>query len=1442
MTKNLRRDPMSSAALSLLPLALAAFAAAAAPVVALGKTILVIGTHPDDEILLAAGRIRAAQQAGDTVKIVVVTNGDAGGGGTARGFSREDESVSSANVLGLSEPNVIFLGYPDGSMRQIYDDPSGTTVFTSEAGQVATYGDRGLGLSDYHFYRTGTHAPYTRNAVLNDLAMLFLAYRPDEVYTHQHVETHPDHQAVALLVSEALASLQQQGQALPTRLYQGIVWMPGAGSSSVVNWPQASTSGWTPTVPYLSRSAPCTAGECLDLTTLEWNRSQHFVQPPELVTNDPATNLKSLAVFHNSTVNSSWFASFVRRDEFFWVNDFASNVALTAQVTASSQDSAGGRTAHKAVDGVVGGDVNAPLTEWVTQGEQAGAWIQLTWPSPVRIAQVNLFDRPNPSENVLGGTLLFGDGTSVGVSALPANGRVQPVTFTPRTVSWVRFRIDQAAGTATGLAELQVLGVPASSTANHWPYFVFGPSPASATIPASQSTLLAAGANDLDGDTLQYQWSAEGGWVWPLGGGYATFTPPAVQAETYVAVTATVSDGHGGSASNVTFVDVTPAATDSFTVSPAAAIGPGSAVGQVVLAAPAPAGGTVVALTSDSGAAAAPGSVTVPAGQTTASFGINVNFVTTATPVLLSASLPGGRRGAALRVVPRSVALSLVPTSVLGGLGGQGLVTLPAAAGSGGAVVQLSSGDPAHVSVPASVTVPAGSQSATFQIATAVVTTATNVAISASYGTTSSAVLQVGPLAVSSVSLSPASVIGGQGITGTVQLNGTATASTAVTLASTIPSVATVPASVTVPAGASSATFAVSTEAVGSGTTFSITATLGASSASTPLTVNPYVPPPPAPNLLASPESIGAAPWSAFGDVTLALGAAVAPDGSQHATRAVSSGGGHALSQSVTVVPGTTYTFSFFARNDGGTAASYSVYDNWHYAEIVPSTSYAAQLSGSAYTRVSVTFVTPAGCQAVSVYPVRDSGGPVDVLLWGAKLEVGSSATGYGTLGGASLSLGQQTVLGGSALSAQVTLASPVPAGGAVVVLASNDLSAATVPATVTVPAGATTASFSVTTYATSGARSVQLSASLGGTQVATLLVVPPAVALSLQPTGVLGGSTGQGLVTLPAAAWAGGVVVQLASDDPASASVPATVTVPAGAQSATFSIATAAVAAATDVTLSATFGTTSTAVLQVGPLAVSSVSLSPVSVTGGQAATGTVQLNGTAAASTVVALASTLPGVASVPTSVTVAAGASSASFAVNTVAVTSSTTFSITASMGASSAAAPLTVTPYVPPAPNPNLLGGAETIGATPWMVLGDLTSLVGAGTTPDGTQHATRVVSSGGGHALMQSVTVVPGTTYTLSFFARSNGGTAASYSVYDNWHYAELVPPTSYAPQLNGSAFTRVSVTFTVPAGCQLVNVYPLRDSGGPVDLLLWGAKLETGAASTGFVSQLGPVF
>ena len=161
----------------------------------------------------------------------------------------------------------------------------------------------------------------------------------------------------------------------------------------------------------------------------------------------------------------------------------------------------------------------------------------------------------------------------------------------------------------------------------------------------------------------------------------------------------------------------------------------------------------------------------------------------------------------------------------------------------------------------------------------------------------------------------------------------------------------------------------------------------------------------------------------------------------------------------------------------------------------------------------------------------------------------------------AAVSASPSSVVGGGGATGTVSLSASAPAGGASVLLASAS-SAVTVPGAVTVAQGMTSATFGIATSAVTMPTSTTISASYGGVTKATTFTVTPASApalasVALTSTSIVGGTSTTGRATLTAPAGSGGAVVTLRSSNPTLVGVPASVVVPAGATSTTFTVTT---------------------------------------------------------------------------------------------------------------------------------------------------------------------------------------------------------------------------------------------------------------------------------------------
>ncbi|MFZ5928313.1 MAG: right-handed parallel beta-helix repeat-containing protein [Acidobacteriota bacterium] len=162
----------------------------------------------------------------------------------------------------------------------------------------------------------------------------------------------------------------------------------------------------------------------------------------------------------------------------------------------------------------------------------------------------------------------------------------------------------------------------------------------------------------------------------------------------------------------------------------------------------------------------------------------------------------------------------------------------------------------------------------------------------------------------------------------------------------------------------------------------------------------------------------------------------------------------------------------------------------------------------------------------------------------------------------------------------------------------------------------------------------------------------PELAAFALSASGVEAGSTVTGTVTLSAAAPAGGVTVALSSSLPGVVAVPASITVPEGATAASVQLQASTVSSETTVVLAASLAaktlqatlTVRPATSQPGLAPLAKLSRSPSRVRPGQDFTLAVQLAQPAPAGGVIVRFSSSSASVKVPSSVVIAAGASSA------------------------------------------------------------------------------------------------------------------------------------------------------------------------------------------------------
>src|ERR1041385_6030881 len=163
-----------------------------------------------------------------------------------------------------------------------------------------------------------------------------------------------------------------------------------------------------------------------------------------------------------------------------------------------------------------------------------------------------------------------------------------------------------------------------------------------------------------------------------------------------------------------------------------------------------------------------------------------------------------------------------------------------AAEHAAGAVINLTSSNPAAAPVPASVNMPGNTAWMQFQIQAGQVTSPTPVTITATLNSGQATLqLNVLPPSLKAISMNAARINGGATVGAIAMLNGQAPAGGAVIDFSSDSPAAMPPALATIPAGTSSVSISIPTNQVSANTVANISATWNGASVQSPLTITP---------------------------------------------------------------------------------------------------------------------------------------------------------------------------------------------------------------------------------------------------------------------------------------------------------------------------------------------------------------------------------------------------------------------------------------------------------------------------------------------------------------------------------------------------------------------------------------------------------------------------
>lgn len=271
--------------------------------------IMIIVPHEDDEILMAAGVIKNALKENERVTVVIATNGDYEGTDKITGSVRLPETLAGLKVLGLSEDNVIFMGYADTGMNenesflyQLYKEADEDCVLEGHCSRE-TYALENK--REFHFSRYGEVALYTRRNFKTDLREIILSNKPDVIFTTSEEDMHGDHSGLFFFVRDILT--EERKNHFQPILYSGVVHSK-AGDTI---WPERTEKPERYSCP-----------PDFNQGSLKWEDRVSFEVPEEMKQADFNRNLKALALGkHKNALKDDavdFLYSFMKSEEVFW--------------------------------------------------------------------------------------------------------------------------------------------------------------------------------------------------------------------------------------------------------------------------------------------------------------------------------------------------------------------------------------------------------------------------------------------------------------------------------------------------------------------------------------------------------------------------------------------------------------------------------------------------------------------------------------------------------------------------------------------------------------------------------------------------------------------------------------------------------------------------------------------------------------------------------------------------------------------------------------------------------------------------------------------------------------------------------------------------------------------------------------------------------------------
>lgn len=396
--------------------------------------VMIIVPHQDDDINLLGSSVKHYLNNGSELYVVFTTNGDYYDNAEVR----YQEALKYYEDLGVSESNIIFLGYGDSWDKEgphIYNAKPGQVV-KSYNGKVKTYGTK------THPSYNG-EKDYTIGNYLSDIESVILEYRPDVIFCNDY-DCHEDHRATSLAFEKVMGKILKENINYKPIVYKGYAY----------------ATAWWGTEDFYSLNSLSTKNAYNEpekhhlIENYDWNKRVRLpVMGSGLSRSIFGTDDYRALLLHESQNASEHIFGICSSDKVFWKRR-TDSICYTCnvKVTSGNKEFLNDFMLYESRD-VSNHEYNPYDGVWTPDDIQKEA--AFSFDNAKYIDKIVLYDNPSIEDNVLEATIVFDDGTKIKTGMLNKKGIATEIPVNKDNVSAFTIKIEKTEGENAGLTEVE---------------------------------------------------------------------------------------------------------------------------------------------------------------------------------------------------------------------------------------------------------------------------------------------------------------------------------------------------------------------------------------------------------------------------------------------------------------------------------------------------------------------------------------------------------------------------------------------------------------------------------------------------------------------------------------------------------------------------------------------------------------------------------------------------------------------------------------------------------------------------------------------------------------------------------------------------------------------------------------------------------------------------